>query len=198
MSSDPSQFARLTASRAIGSVWWYFLIRSLLMLTAGGFMLFKPDLSLVAFTQVIAVLVILDGILALVAAFMGQVQSRFWSIFRGALMLAAGVFIFAQPALVSSVAIKTVLFIIAPFVIISGVLEIVGSLRGKDRSSKDKGGWFSGMLTTLFGILLIIAPMFFGELLVRLLGIVAILMAIPLLLLALKFRKARNRLATTA
>ena len=198
MSFNPSQPARLNATRAIGAVWWYFLIRSLLLLIAGAFMLFKPDLSLVAFTQVIAVLVIIDGILAFAAAFAGQVESRFWSVIRGGLLLAAGLFVFLQPALVSSVAIKTVLFIVAPFVILSGVMEIVGSIRGKERSSQDKGGWFNGLLTTIFGILLIIAPMFFGELLVRVLGIVAILMAIPLLLLALKFRKASKRLATSA
>lgn len=196
MSAKESHPARLAATRAIGSVWWYFLLRSLLLLIAGGFMLFKPGLSLVAFTQVIALLLIMDGILAFVAAFTGQVESRFWALLRGGIMLAAGIFIFAQPALVSSVAIKTVLFIIAPFVILSGVLEIAGSARIKEPSSPGKGGWFSGLLTTLFGILLIIAPVFFGELLVRLLGIVAILMAIPLLLLALKFRKAGKRLAT--
>ena len=197
MSTKDSQSVRLAASRTVGSVWWYFMIRSLLLLVVGGFMLYKPDLSLVAFIQVIAMLVIMDGILAFVAAFTGQAQSRFWSILRGGLLLAAGVFIFLQPALVSSVAIKTVLFIVAPFVILSGVLEIVGSFRGKERSSQDKGSWFSGLLTTLFGILLIVAPVFFGELLVRILGVVAIMMAIPLLLLALKFRKARKRLATS-
>ena len=194
MSTKESQPARYTAARAIGSVWWYFLIRSLLLLIAGGFMLFKPDLTLVAFTQVIGVLVIMDGILAFVAAFTGQVESRFWALSRGGIMLAAGLFVFLQPALVSSIAIKTVLFIVAPFVILSGVLEIVGSVRGRDGPPEERKGWFSGLLTTLFGILLIVAPLFFGELLVRLLGIFAILMAIPLLLLALKFRKAGKRL----
>ncbi len=197
MSSRNSTQTRLAAVRTVGAVWWYFLIRGLLLVAIGIFMLFKPDLTLVAFAQVIAVLVIMDGILALVAAFTGQVESRLWSILRGGLMLAAGVFIFLQPALVSSVAIKTVLFIVAPFVILSGVLEIVGSFRGKDRAPQEKGSWFSGLLTTIFGILLIVAPLFFGELLVRLLGIVAILMAVPLLMMALKFRKAKKRIATT-
>ncbi len=111
-------------------------------------------------------------------------------------MLAAGIFIFAQPALVSSVAIKTVLFIVAPFIILSGVLEIVGSVRGRGGPPEERKGWFSGLLTTLFGILLIVAPLFFGELVVRMLGVVAILMAIPLLVLALKFRKAGKQLAS--
>ncbi len=196
MSSDPSQSARLAASRAVGSVWWYFLVRALLLLGAGCFMLFQPDLTLVAFAQVIAVLVIIDGILALAAGFTGQAQSRFWAIVRGGLMLAAGLFVFLQPALVSSIAIKTVLYLVAPFVILSGVLEIVGSTRVSVRPSEDRGSFFSGVLTTLFGVLLILAPVFFGELIVRILGIIAILMAIPLLLLALKFRKVRHRLET--
>lgn len=195
MTSDNTQSARLAATQAVGSVWWYFLFRALLLLGAGLFMIFKPDLSLIAFAQVIAILILVDGILALVAGFTGQAESRFWSILRGALMLAAGLFVLFQPALVSSVAVKTVLFLVAPFVILSGILEIVGSFKHKDTTSDKKGSFFSGLLTTLFGILLILAPMFFGEVIVRILGVIAVLMAIPLFFLAMKFRKVKHRIA---
>lgn len=197
MSSDSNHPTRLAATQALGAVWWYFLTRSILMFVVGAFMLFTPDISLVTFTQVIAALILIDGVMALVAGFTGEAQSRRWSITRGLLMAGAGAFIFAQPALVSSVAIKTVLYIIAPFVILSGVFEITGALRGKYKHSGKKGGFFSGLLTTLFGILLIIAPVFFGVLLVQILGIITILMAFALLAIAIKFRKLKQEVVTT-
>ncbi|WP_193210690.1 HdeD family acid-resistance protein [Luteolibacter marinus] len=195
MNTEHPQPIRLAASRAVGAVWWCFLIRGLLILAAGVFMLFQPDLTLVALAQVIAVLVSIDGILAFAAAFSGQAESRFWSVIRGGLLLAAGLFVFLQPALVSTAAIKTVFFIVAPFVILSGVLEIKSAFSGNESSSEDQGSWISGLLTTIFGILLILGPIFFGELIVRVLGVVAILIGIVLLFLAMKFRKLRNRIA---
>ena len=195
MNTEHPQPIRLAASRAVGAVWWYFLIRGLILLAAGVFMLFQPDLSLIALARVIAVLVIVDGILAFAAAFTGQAESRFWSVIRGGLLLAAGLFVFLQPALVSSAAIKTVFLIVAPFVILSGVLEIKSALKGDEGSSEDHGNWISGILTTLFGILLILGPVFFGELIVRVLGIITIVIAIVLLFLSMKFRKLKNRIA---
>ena len=194
MSTERPQPIRLAASRAVGAVWWYFLIRGLIVLAAGGFMLLQPDLTLVALARVVAVLVIVDGILAFAAAFTGQAESRFWSVIRGVLLLAAGLFVFLQPALVSSAAIKTVFFIVAPFVILSGVLEIKSALKGNEESSEEQGSWISGILMTLFGIALIIGPVFFGELVVRILGIITIVIAIVLLFLAMKFRKLKNRI----
>ena len=197
MSHTEPNANRLAATRAVGVIWWYFLIRGLALLGIGLFMIFKPALSLVAFTQVIAVLVLIDGVLALAAAFTGEAKSRVGAIVRGALLLAAGGFVFLQPALVSSVAIKTVLFIVAPFVILSGVLEIVGWFRQRPATDDKKGGLVGGVLTTLFGVLLIVAPMFFGELVVRLLGITAVLMSIPLLFLAMKSRQLKKGMAST-
>ncbi len=198
MSEGAKGSARLAAANAVGAVWWYFLIRGLFLLAAGIYMLLKPAQSLIAIAQVIALLLILDGVLAFAAVFAGQAQSRLWSVVRGTLLLAAGLFVLLQPALVSSVAIKTVIFIVAPLVILCGVFEISGSLKSEGRDTEGKGSWFGGLLTVFFGTLLILAPIFFGELIVSVMGGIAILMAVPLLLLAFKFRKLKNRIAEAA
>ena len=49
-----------------------------------------------------------------------------------------------------------------------------------------------GILSLAFGVLLFLAPIFFGLLIVRILALAAILFGLVLLFLAFKFRKLRN------
>ena len=192
MTDERPQVIRSAAAGAVGSLWWYFLLRGLLLVGAGIFVLLKPELSATAFVQVIGVLVLVDGLITLAAGITGATKSRFWSIVRGLLMILAGLFVFLQPALVAKLAVTAVLFIIAPFVVINGILEIAASLRGGAEGKS--GSLLSGLLTLVLGVLLFITPLSFGVLIVRVLGIVAILIGAILLFLASKFRKLRNRI----
>ncbi len=194
MSESDRESIRHAAAGAVGALWWYFLLRGLLVLGAGIFVLLKPGLSAVAFTQVIGVLVLVDGMLSVLAGFAGRAESRVWSIVRGLLMVAAGLFVLLQPALVAKLAVTTVLFIVAPLVVLNGLLEIVASFRGRDGASGRQGSLLSGTLTLILGVLLFIAPISFGVLIVRVLGIVAILIGLVLLFLAFKFRKLGKRI----
>ncbi len=193
MTSERPQPLRYAAAKAVGAVWWFFLVRGLLLLGAGIFVLLKPGLSAVSFAQVIGVVVLVDGALAVVAGIAGSAESRFWSIVRGVLMVLGGLFVFLQPALVARLAVTTVFYIIAPLVVINGILEVVASFRGREKSG-EKASLLSGVLTRIFGVLLFLAPLSFGVLIVSVLGIVAILIGLILLFLAFKFRKLRNRI----
>lgn len=194
MSSENVGADRLAASNAVGAVWWYFLIRGLLILGAGIFVLLNPEQTAVFFAQLVGILVLIDGILAVVAGVMGRAGSRLWSLVRGAIMVLVGLFVFMKPDLVASLAMNTIFFIIGPIVILGGILQVVGAVRAR-REQRDGGGSFlSGILTVALGVLLIVAPVFYGLFLIRLLAIGAILFSLVLLFLALKFRKLRKNL----
>jgi uncharacterized membrane protein HdeD (DUF308 family) len=185
---------RNAAAGAVGAVWWYFLLRGLLLLGVGIIFLVKPSLGAVAFAKIIGGLVLADGLITAAAGISGEAESRAWSIIRGLLMLLAGLFVFLQPALVAKFAVTTLMFIIAPFVVINGILEIVASLQGHEEESGKSGSLLSGILTLVLGVLLFITPLSFGVLIVRVLGIVAILIGLILLFLASKFHKLRQRI----
>jgi uncharacterized membrane protein HdeD (DUF308 family) len=185
---------RNAAAGAVGAVWWYFLLRGLLLLGVGIIFLVKPGLGAVAFAKIIGGLVLVDGVITAFAGITGSAESRFSAIIRGVLSALAGLFVFLQPALVAKLAATTVMFIIAPFVVINGILEIVASLRGHEEESGKSGSLLSGILTLVLGVLLFITPLFFGLLIVRILGIVAILIGLILLFLASKFHKLQQRI----
>jgi uncharacterized membrane protein HdeD (DUF308 family) len=185
---------RNAAAGAVGAVWWYFLLRGLLLLGVGIVFLVNPGLGAVAFAKIIGGLLLIDGVITAIAGITGSAESRFTAVFRGLLSALAGLFVFLQPALVAKLAVTTVLFIIAPFVVINGILEIVASFRSRVEESGKKGSLLSGVLTLILGLLLFLTPLFFGLLIVRVLGIVAILIGLILLFLASKFHNLRQRI----
>ena len=128
------------------------------------------------------------GILAIVAAVLGQVSSRAWTFFRGVLAILIGLFVFAHPLAVAGITATIVLYVIAVGVITCGVLEIAAAIR--DRKEIEGEVWLllGGGLTVLFGVLLFIAPLAFGLFLVRVLGAYAIVYGISLIAVAFRVR----------
>ena len=186
--------ARQFASSTLGVVWWYFLVRGLLSLAVGLFLLFKPDLGAKAFAQVIGVLILVDGLLSIVAGIKGQSESRGWTILRGLLLALLGIFVFSQPAFIASITVTTVLYIISAFVLIAGILEIAAVIKGHHDPEAKTPSLLGGVLTIAFALLLFFAPISFGLMIVRIIGVVTILIGAILLFVAMKSRKLQNHI----
>jgi uncharacterized membrane protein HdeD (DUF308 family) len=186
---------RYHVSRAVGKLWWLPLVRGILLIILGGYALFRPGMSMLLLTQLLGIYLVFEGILAIMAALMGETASRWWTILRGALAILAGIFAFGHPALVAGLTATFVLYLIAIFAIVLGVLEIIGAVQ--DRQEIEGEGWLilGGVLAIGFGVLLLIAPMAFGLMFVRVLGAFAILYGISLISLALRVRGFGKALA---
>ena len=191
-STNPPSASQLT-SAALGVAWWYFLLRGLLLIIAGAVLLFKPGMGATAFVQVIGAFMLIDGILAIVSGFTGYAGSRLWTILRGVPLALIGWVVFSRPALVAGFAATTLIYILASFVLIGGIFEVIASFKGKSSSSRQPS-FFGGALLIAFGLLLLFAPLAFGLVIVQVVGAVAILIGIILLFLALRSRKLRNRI----
>jgi uncharacterized membrane protein HdeD (DUF308 family) len=188
MAATSSTDARQEAGRIIGRFWWLPLLRGVLLVILGGYALFQPGMSLLIFTQVLGVFLVADGILAMVAAIVGGIPSRGWVALRGVLSILAGLFVFGFPMLVAGVWTTFIAYMIAVFAILLGILEIVAAIR--DRKAIQGEGWLiaSGTVSIIFGVLVLMAPMTFGLLIVRVLGAFAILGGISLIVLAFRIR----------
>jgi len=179
----------------ISRLWWLPLLRGILLVILGLYALFNPQMTLAVFAQVFGFFLILDGILAIIAGVIGQTPTRGWSIVRGILVGLAGIFVFANPALIAGVTATAVVVLIAIATIIAGVFEIVSAIQS--RAALDGAGWLilEGALLVLFGVLLLIAPMLFGLAMVRILGAFAILAGIGLIVFALRVKQLPDRIA---
>ncbi|QDS89173.1 hypothetical protein EC9_33700 [Rosistilla ulvae] len=176
----------------IGSNWWVLLLRGLLLIVLGLYALFSPGLTLLAWAFMIGCFLIADGVLAVVAGLAGWTESRGWTIFRGVVAIAAGVFAAGHPALIGAVAAMTVVLLIAAGSILSGILEIIVAIR--ERKAIEGEGWMilDGVFSILFGVVLALAPLFSASVLIRISGGFAILFGLVAIYCAFQFRKLKS------
>lgn len=189
MSDAPMNSPSQRLSQTIAGLWWLPLVRGILLLILGAYALFRPGMTAVILTQVIAIFLIAEGILAITAGILGQTPSRGWTMLRGVLEIVIGVFVLGHSVIVAGVTVTVVMYLIAFCAITTGVLEIVAAIR--DRKEIQGEGWLmlGGALAVVFGVLLLMAPLAFGLFLVRVLGAYAILYGIVLIFFAFRVRK---------
>ncbi len=172
--------------------WWLLALRGLVLVLLGLYMLLQPGLSLLAFTVVLGVFLIADGVIAIVAGIAGRSESRGWTIARGLLMVLVGAAIVWHPLLFGTVAGVTLVVFIAVASIVGGVMEIVVAIR--EREAIQGEGWmiFSGALSVLFGIVLIVAPLVSLALLISLSGVAAVIFGAVVIYSAFKLRRLKG------
>ncbi|MGI9241804.1 MAG: HdeD family acid-resistance protein [Verrucomicrobiales bacterium] len=194
MSDALEQPDRQQVAEVASFLWWITLIRGVLLIGLGVYALFRPEMSALALTQVVAVIVILEGIFAIIAAILGDTPSRGSTLARGAGAILLGILVLANSALAAKLAATTLLYIIGAAVIVIGVMEIVTAIRLRKEIQGEAGLILCGVLWVIFGVLLFIAPLTFGVLMVRILGAFAILAGISLVVLAFKIRGLKKAL----
>jgi len=194
MSSTDHAADRKTVLEAVSRLWWLPLLRGILLIILGAYALFNPGMTAQLLVKVIGCYVIAEGILAVLAAVMGNTPSRLWTGVRGVLAILVGVFVFGHSAIVAGVTATTILYIIATFAILAGILEIVAAIQ--DRKRLEGEGWMilGGVLMILFGVILFIAPLSFGTMIVRVIGLFALINGISLIVFAFRVRKVGTAL----
>jgi uncharacterized membrane protein HdeD (DUF308 family) len=102
--------------------WWIMLLMGLFWLFAGGYALFRPELSTTAFVMLVAFTAIFIGVMLLVLGFRIRKETeREWVLYlNGVVSVLFGILIFARPLAGS----LSVVYLIATWAVILGVLKI--------------------------------------------------------------------------
>src|SRR5918911_1894682 len=105
--------------------WWVVGLRGLAAILFGILAFAWPGMTLAVLVLLFAAYALVDGVLGLVAAFRGGAQHRVAMAIEGVVSILAGIAAFVWPGLTALV----LLFIIAFWAIVTGVLEIVAAIR---------------------------------------------------------------------
>lgn len=171
---------------AMARNWWMLVIRGALALIFGALAIFMPGITLAALVILFGAFVLVDGAFTLAAAFNDRGQySRWWvGLLEGLVGVAIGVLTLFWPQITGLV----LLYLIAFWAILTGALEIVAAFELRKEISNEWLLGLSGVLSVVFGALLVLFPQGGAVAIAWLIGLYAVLFGGALIALGLRLR----------
>ncbi len=169
--------------------WWAFIARGILAIALGVMVFAWPGITVTALIIVFGIYVFVDGIFLVVKAIGGWKarDDRWLLLFEGLLGIGIGVITFFAPGVTA----VGLLFYIAAWSLATGILEIVGAIRLRKEIQGEVWWIFSGIVSILFAVLLMIFPGTGILALIWLLGIYAFVFGVILIVLGIRIRMHR-------
>lgn len=180
---------------ALAKCWWVLLLRGIAAILFGVLAFAWPGLTLVTLVLLYGAFALVDGVLSLIAAFSGSAKPipTWWLIVVGLLGIGAGVVTFLWPGIT---AVLLVMFIGA-WALVHGIFEIIGAIQLRKEIDNEWMLIFSGLLSVLFGIVVLVAPGAGAIGLVWAIAIYSIIFGVTFVALALRLR-GHSRSTVTA
>jgi uncharacterized membrane protein HdeD (DUF308 family) len=142
---------------ALAENWWLLLLRGLVAIAFGMIAFFWPDITLVALTYLFGIYAIVDGVVAIWAAFnapLGGAGPRWWLGLSGVVSILAGIAAFAYTGMTTLV----LLMVIAIWAIIIGIVQIWGAIELRKILDDTWLLGLTGALSIAFGVIMIAKP----------------------------------------
>src|SRR5262245_47224996 len=176
--------------------WWLLALRGVIGILFGIGAFVWPESTLTALVLVFGAYVFVDGIFALVAGIGMRRQLSLWwlIVLEGVAGIILGLLTFRSPDITALI----LLSFIAAWSIVTGIFEIVTALRIRTMIENEWLMILSGVVSIIFGILLIAQPGAGGIAIVWLLGAYALLFGILTLLFAFRLRGMRGTIGRQA
>lgn len=171
---------------ALARNWWLILLRGIAAIVFGILTFIWPGITLLTLVLFFGAFALVDGVLAIWAGIVGgEPGPRWWLLLVGLLGIAVGLLTFLLPGLSALL----LLMFIAGWAIAVGILQIIGAIRL--RKEIDNEWWLiaSGVLSVLFGVLLVALPGPGALGLLFVIGAYAIVYGVMLISLSLRLRK---------
>jgi uncharacterized membrane protein HdeD (DUF308 family) len=179
---------RVTASLLpFAGIWWLVALRGLAGIVFGLFAIFMPGIAIITMLFVFAAYMLVDGVFGLAAAVTAARRGRRWGLLvaEGILTLLAGIVALVWPAITVAVLVT----LLAIWALITGAMMIAAAFQHRQRGQ----GWliFSGIVSMLFGLVLVMAPLIGAVVLTWWLGIYALVFGVVLVVFAFRLRAIR-------
>lgn len=165
--------------------WWAIGIRGAVAILFGLVALFLPGATMLSLVLLFAAYIFVDGVFGIVSAVRAARAHERWGllVLEGLVDIAVA----AVAVLWPGITVVAFVFLVAFWAILTGVLELAAAFR---LEFIDGRGWliFGGIVSVLYGALLIVAPMVGAVVLTWWLGAYALVFGVSLVVLAFKLR----------
>jgi uncharacterized membrane protein HdeD (DUF308 family) len=172
------------------SVWWLVLIRGILIVLLGAFMLSRPLATLVVAMTILGAYWLIDGVFILVKSLRGRKAYPGWGmgIFVAVLSIIAGLVVLSRPLAATIFTQVFLVYFLAFMALLFGIVSIVTGIRLRREMD---GGWsmiLGGIFSVVFAILLLSSPLTTVKLIVWAIGVIALIGGISLIIWAFRIR----------
>jgi uncharacterized membrane protein HdeD (DUF308 family) len=166
--------------------WWLYAVRGLVAVIFGIMALIWPGQTLQALILVFGAFVLVDGIFAVIAGILSAPYfNRWWAVLlEGAVGILVGLMAFFWPAVTG----RALLYLIAAWALITGIFEILAAVQLRRVITNEWMLILGGLLSILFGILLVVFPGAGAVSIVWLIGFYAIVFGISEMIFAFRLR----------
>ena len=167
--------------------WWALALRGAIAVLFGLSTLFVPGLTLISLVMLFGFYAIVDGVFDIVSAI--KAPGHHWPLLvEGIVGIVAGIVTFMWPAITA----MALLYLIAFWAILTGALEIVAGIRLRTVIANELLLILMGVISILFGILIILFPGTGALAIIIWIGAYALVFGIILIALAFRLRKLRQ------
>jgi uncharacterized membrane protein HdeD (DUF308 family) len=172
--------------------WVWVALRGVVAILFGIVAFVLPGLTFLVLVIWFGAYAFVDGIFTVIAGFMNRAKNdRWWvMLLEGILGIVVGILTFFQPGITGA----ALVFVIAAWAIITGVLEIIAAIRLRQEIQGEFWLALTGVLSVLAGIGMFLFPDTGAVALVWIIGAYALLFGIMLLALAFRLRGMKDRM----
>lgn len=166
--------------------WWMFLIRGIAGVLFGIAVFLSPGVALTVIAVFVAAYFLVDGVFTVIYALQHRSQPRWWiNLLEGFVGIIAGIGAFILGPLETGL---ILLYVIAFWAILTGATEIIFAIQMRKEIENEWWMILSGILSIVFGVLLMFNPILGGLALLWLVASYAIVFGIFMIIFAFKVR----------
>jgi len=173
------------------TLWKLIMVRGIALLSAGLILLLFPQGTLTFLIIIMGVYWLIDGIVTTFKSIKGRkVHAAWgWGIFTGVLGIIAGLVVLSQPVFSAILTTSLLVWFLGIVAIIYGISGLVTGIRLRKQT---KGEWtmiLGGLFSILFGIILITSPFVSVLVIIKCMGVIALIGGISILVVAFRIKK---------
>ncbi|MFN3585410.1 HdeD family acid-resistance protein [Phenylobacterium sp.] len=156
MTTAPSSFLHSPAHELVGRAWPVLALRGIGAILFGVAAYTWPGVGLLSVIWLFGAYAAFDGLASLAAATRGgRAADRWWLVFMGVVSLGAAAIAFLWPGVTA----MTLVVVIALWSIVRGLAEITGAVVLRKDLRHEWALALAGLLSTVFGVALFMAPL---------------------------------------
>ncbi len=175
---------------ALSRNWWLVLLRGVLAILFGILAFVWPGITWLTLIIIFGVYAIVDGAVAVDTGLSRTQESpRWWHfLLEGLISIAAGVVALILPELATLV----LIYIIASWAVITGILEIVAAIRLRNEISNEWLLGLGGLVSIVLGVFLFLEPVAGSIAIIWTIAAYALIFGILLVILGIRLRNWRT------